>query len=88
MPKINSVLCKGAKCYSPYDLARATGYVKQKRMSLIGASRQYGIPYSTLRDRVVGLKGTDKPGPPPTFSPEEDSATVQYLQNISQIETI
>ena len=50
-------------------------------MSLSGASRQYGIPYSTLRDRVNGLKGTGKPGPPPTFSQKEGIATVEYPEN-------
>ena len=81
--KIKNALCRGAKTYSPYELQMAVGYVKQRRMGLNEAVRYYNIPYSTLRDHVQGLKGNGKPGPPATFSIEEEQALVKYLQTLS-----
>ena len=83
-PKKNP-LYKGGKSYNPYELSLAVGYVKQKRMKMIEASRQYGIPYSTLKDHVNGkIKGNGKRGPDPTFNAEEEAAIVSYLQKMSQ----
>ena len=79
-----NVLYKGRKSYNPYELALATGYVRQKRMGLSEASRHYGIPYSTLKDHVDGrIKGNGKRGPDPTFNDEEEAAIVAYLQKMS-----
>ena len=57
-------------------------------MSIKVAYRQYGIPFSTLGDNVLGLKGfTGKPGPSPTqlhiLLMRKELYTVEYLQNIS-----
>ena len=54
------------------------------RSGCLSAAPLDSMVFRIARDHVKGLKGTGRPGPPPTFSPEEDRATVEYLQKISQ----
>ncbi|WAR25275.1 hypothetical protein MAR_010979 [Mya arenaria] len=57
-------------------------------MSVYKASRVYGVPESTLRDRTLGLQPTgDLPyvGPGPLFSKNEESQLVEHVAYMTRI---
>ncbi|WAR08421.1 hypothetical protein MAR_018379 [Mya arenaria] len=74
--------------YDATLLNRAFSDVKEKGMSVYKASREYGVPESTLRDRTLGQQPTgDLPyaGPGPLFSKNEESQPVEHVAYMARI---
>lgn len=73
--------------YSPTALYTAYKLVKETGAAIKTAARQYGVPASTLRDRVKGRidPETLKPGPAPLFSQEEEAKFVQHIKNMAEL---
>ena len=61
--------------------------VKETGMPIKKAASQYGVPHSTLRDRVKGRVDTEtlKPGPAPLFSLEEEAKFVEHIKTMSNL---
>ena len=68
--------------YSQENLAKAFKAVKEKNMPVQRAAREYGVPESTLRDRIKGKVGLQKTrsGPAPVLGMKEENKLVEYLQ--------
>ena len=55
--------------------------VEDKKMSIRGAAKKFGVPYSTLKDRVHGrVRHGTKPGVKTVLSPEEEEELVRYIR--------
>ena len=68
--------------YSQENLAKAFKAVKEKNTPVQRAAREYGVPESTLRDRIKGKVGLQKTrsGPAPVLGMKEENKLVEYLQ--------
>ena len=57
----------------------------QDGMPVLKAAKQYGVPESTLRDRVLGKFGLDqtKSGPKPLLSMDQESKLVKHVHAMS-----
>lgn len=68
--------------YSKEDLENAIERVKRKEMSNYAASKLYGIPTSTLNDRVKGKTGlcSETLGRPPAIPLEQEAKIASCLQ--------
>lgn len=73
--------------YSPTALYNAYMLVKDTGMPIKTAARQYGVPHSTLRDRVKGRidPETVKPGPDPLFGQEQEAKLVEHIKNMAEL---
>ncbi|XP_060604794.1 uncharacterized protein LOC132757505 [Ruditapes philippinarum] len=73
--------------YSPTALQNAYKLVKETGMPIKSAARQYGVPHSTLRDRVKGRidPETLKPGPAPLLSQEEELNFVDHIKAMASL---
>ncbi|XP_060571782.1 uncharacterized protein LOC132729962, partial [Ruditapes philippinarum] len=76
--------------YRPYDsdnLTNAYLSVMQSEMSIRKASRFFGVPYTTLNDRVAGRVDVDviKSGTSPLFSQEQEALLSGHLKTMSEI---
>ena len=55
--------------------------VADKKMTIRGAAKQFGVPYSTLKDRIHGrVQHGTKPGVKTALSPEEEEDLVRYIK--------
>lgn len=74
---------KSKHIYSKYDercLKQAVQSVKAGVISLRQASKQYGIPKSTISDRLTGKIQTDaKPGCPPAVPRDIEKKVVDHV---------
>ena len=62
-------------------MMEAMKHIQEKKMSIRGAAKQFGVPYSTLKDRVHGrVKHGTKPGVKTALSPEEEDDLVHYIR--------
>ena len=59
-------------------MSGAIKFVISGKMGINRAADQYGVPRSTLKDRVSGRHGT-RSGPQPYLSYEEEEELVTYL---------
>ena len=63
------------------DMQEAMKFVGEKKMTIRGAAKKFGVPYSTLKDRVHGrVKHGTKPGVKTALSPEEEEDLVKYIK--------
>ena len=74
---------KGKNKYCQYDrscIGEALEKINAKELSIKGASREYNVPYSTLRDRLTGrvIDGV-KNGSPTVLTDQEETDLSQYL---------
>ena len=71
--------------YSQENLAKAFKAVTEKKMPVQRAAREYGVPESTLRDRIKGKVPLQKTrsGPPPVLGMKEENKLVEYLMLLS-----
>ena len=87
MAKSNSAIRdkQGYRGYSMANLQRAMKSVKDKKMTCHTASKKFGVPYSTLHDRVVERVNPDvfSPGPQPLLGPVEEDKVADFLQYMS-----
>ena len=65
--------------YTEEDMRKALKAVKNKRMSLGEASKEYGVPKVTIHDRLRGNM-QEKLGRPTVLSEEEESIIVERLK--------
>ena len=55
--------------------------VEEKKYTIRGAAKKYGVPYSTLKDRVHGrVRHGTKPGVKTVLSPEEEEELVRFVK--------
>lgn len=68
--------------YSSKALDNAFQAIKEG-MSVHGAAKQFQVPLTTLRDRVVGQISIDvvSSKPPPLFTQEQESYIVEHIKN-------
>ena len=68
--------------YSPTSLHTALPKILNKNMTMYKASKVYGIPKSTLLDRVSERVGVDvvKSGPAPTLDVEQETRLVEHIK--------
>jgi hypothetical protein len=73
--------------YSPTALFNAYMLVRDTGIPIKTAARQYGVPHSTLRDRVKGRidPETIKPGPDPLFSQEQEAKLVAHIKTMADL---
>jgi hypothetical protein len=64
------------KQYDPVALQNAYKALQEEGMTVYRASRNYGVPESTLRDRTLGLVSADKIGSVGFFFPNEMAKSV------------
>lgn len=70
--------------YSQYDVRKAMQAVKNKGLSITAASRKFGIPKSTLQDKLSGRTKLKVPlGRPSVLSPKEEQTLVDWINNVS-----
>lgn len=87
MPTIGNQKQPKKRCYDTSLIAKAYDDVKDHCMSVYSASRKYGIPESTLGDRVLGIQPVTKDdetmpssGPSTSFSMLEEKQLVQHIK--------
>ena len=76
------------RAYEMSSLLNAYAAVKgPDRMSVRGASRRFGVPFSTLNDRVCGRVATtcSKRGPPPMLGEVNETALADHLKRMSAL---
>ncbi|XP_071123384.1 uncharacterized protein [Mytilus edulis] len=73
--------------YSPTTLSNALQKVIANEISAYKASVIYGVPITTLIDRVKGRVDpeTMKSGPPPLFSLEQEAHLVNHIKKMSHL---
>ena len=79
-------LIKKRKLYAKEALQAAYKAVKDSSISVNAAAKQYGVPLTTLRDRVDGRISIDttRPGPPLLLAKEEEAEIVQFLHTMAR----
>ena len=68
------------KSYSDGQLAAAVSSVKQGRLSLSKASREYSVPKTTVNDHIKGRYNNSTHGPERMLSPDEENGLVNYIK--------
>lgn len=68
--------------YHEHQIEQALTAVADGRLSIRGASREFKVPYGTLRNKFHGKHGL-KPGGKTVFSTEEEKAFVKGIQKCS-----
>lgn len=73
--------------YSQEDLIAAVKAVKEQGMSTYKAADLYGIPKSTVHDKVMGKSNIlfQRKGPPPLLSYDDEKKLVDYLLQMSSL---
>ncbi|XP_052260545.1 uncharacterized protein LOC127864686 isoform X1 [Dreissena polymorpha] len=61
------------------QMQRAVSAVRQHKMKIRVAAREFNVPRSTLSDHVHGRVGETRPGPVSLLNDEEEGALVSYL---------
>ena len=79
-------LIKKRKLYAKEALQAAYKAVKDSSISVNAAAKQYGVPLTTLRDRVDGRISIDttRPGPPLLLAKDEEAEIVQFLHTMAR----
>lgn len=72
--------------YSETSLAEALREVRNKTMGVRAASRAFGVPVTTLHDKIKGktMDKIQKPGPPSVLTVVEELKIVEWLTNIAK----
>ncbi|KAJ8307379.1 hypothetical protein KUTeg_015463 [Tegillarca granosa] len=75
------------RVYSPSSMTNAFLAVKEQNMSVKRASRQYNVPETTLRQRILGRVSCDttSSGTPPILSQEEEAVFVEHLKAMANM---
>lgn len=75
------------RTYSMTAMKNAFQACTERKMPVTTAARQYGVPMSTLRDRVLGrvAPGTHKSGTSCLFTLEEESEFVNHIQEMAEL---
>ena len=78
---------KKKKQYDPASMIAAYNAIKEKGLSVYRASREYGVPESTLRDRTLGLVDLENctSGPKRIFSVEEEESLAEHFKYMASI---
>jgi hypothetical protein len=73
--------------YSPTAMKNAYQAVKEMKMPFKSAARQFGIPQTTLRDRVLGRidPETTSSGPQSLLSQYEEAIFVEHIKGMAQL---
>ena len=68
--------------YSPTSLQNALTKVLNKDMTVYKAAKVYGVPKTTLKDRISGRVGMDvvKSGPELTLNLEQEARLVDHIK--------
>ncbi|CAG5123675.1 unnamed protein product [Candidula unifasciata] len=79
-------IVKKRKLYSKEALQAAYKAVKDSSISVNAAAKQYGVPLTTLRDRVDGRISIDttRPGPPLLMAKDEESEIAHFLHTMAR----
>jgi transposase-like protein len=64
--------------YSPEALVKAIKAVENKRMAIRESAKHYGVPFTTLRDRIAQKSSSDV-GRPTELSKEEEQTIVERV---------
>ncbi|XP_062582670.1 uncharacterized protein LOC134244417 [Saccostrea cucullata] len=74
------------RLYSPTSLTNAYLSIKTDKKSVMGAARQYNVPITTLRDRVLGNVDpeTVKSGRSPLLDTLQESNIVEHLKVMAE----
>ncbi|KAJ8317134.1 hypothetical protein KUTeg_005038 [Tegillarca granosa] len=85
-PMIFRVL-QGYRNYDPSKLDSAYKAVKEDKISVHGAAKRFGVPVTTLRDRVDGRIHIDccTIGAPPLFTLDQEAAIFNHIKIMSEI---
>lgn len=77
---------KKRRLYSREALQAAYKAVKDSSISVNAAAKQYGVPLTTLRDRVDGRISIDttRPGPPLLMAKDEESEIAHFLHTMAR----
>lgn len=77
---------KKRRLYSKEALQAAYKAVKDSSISVNAAAKQYGVPLTTLRDRVDGRISIDttRPGPPLLMAKDEESEIAHFLHTMAR----
>jgi hypothetical protein len=67
------------KQYDGEQMERAISAVKQKKMKIRLAAKEFQVPKSTLSDKLKGRYKGMKPGPRTELTDEEEKALVHFL---------
>ena len=75
------------RIYSPTAMFNAYQAVREMNMPVKRAARQYGVPQTTLRDRVAGRidPETVSSGPQALFTQEEEALFVNHLKAMAEL---
>ena len=73
--------------YTHDNLCRAVQTVKNSRMSVRQASASYGVPRSTISDKILNKTSLDKctPGPNTVLSHEEEEHLAKWAIQMAKI---
>ncbi|GFO23521.1 Dde superfamily endonuclease cenp b [Plakobranchus ocellatus] len=79
-------LIKKRRLYAKEALLAAYKAVKDSNISVNAAAKQYGVPLTTLRDRVDGRISIDttRSGPPLLLAEEEEAEIAQFLHTMAR----
>lgn len=67
--------------YTPEDLEKAVAMVRDGK-SYREASRDFSVPFTTIRDAVLN-RYSQKKGAPPVFTAEEEDSIVQWVLSMA-----
>ncbi|XP_045188616.2 uncharacterized protein LOC123546428 [Mercenaria mercenaria] len=75
------------RMYSPTAMTNAYQAVREMRLPVKTAARQYGVPQTTLRDRVLGRidPETTSSGPQALLSQHEEAVFVEHIKAMAQL---
>ncbi|KAJ8305819.1 hypothetical protein KUTeg_016364 [Tegillarca granosa] len=78
---------QGYRNYDPSKLDSAYKAVKEDKISVHGAAKRFGVPVTTLRDRVDGRIHIDccTTGAPPLFTLDQEAAIFNHIKIMSEI---
>lgn len=85
-PESPTRIIKKRKQYDPDSLMAAYKAVKDSSISVNAAAKQYGVPLTTLRDRVDGRIGMEatRPGPPLLMGKDDEAEIVHFLHTMAR----
>ncbi len=74
------------KCWTDEAMLDAMNAVRKDGVGVNAAAAQFGVPTTTLRNRLSGrVVHGNNPGPVPYLSPTEESELVEYLHSTSRV---
>lgn len=77
---------KVKRTYTEDDLKKALNEIREKNKSIKQICKEYGIPKTTILDKISGRRpdGVKKPGPEPALGVDGEKKVVEWLLNISK----